>query len=489
MRVAGIEALHQAASAKQIEFHGHNFCRRQGCEFVGIRAPNNVENAVRALQEADVVVVAAQLLEGIRSRSALDALVPPRETEDRPVRILYWREGGWSIPEWVQEVFDFTMGVHTTSSIMNPSFFPRPILFNELDRSLGLTSGKALSTPPSFESRKHLAYAMITNCNQEPRSSYLAVLKSLINVHEYGNCGPGKVPYDSEEKKLRWKLKTASSLSRHDVNAMAHYAVAKHYKFYLAFENTIAEGYVTEKLLLSPIMSGIVPVYMGAPDLRQRLPSLDGKGRPWYIDVLDYDTPQELAAHLQHVAANRTLWESYGAWRGHLKEMGEVAKSDGEPSAFPLFPRAPRPVREAMNDSLLLSHITTGAAHRLPLKRRVATICRLCDLGYVRSLPSRTTIAPPIKAMELGCLFQANCTCRGGPDMCVQTLNTTWLKRLRSSVGGARTSESAPPPPPPPKKGGDANPKKKKTKPKTPPKALLAKRGTPPRAKRRKPAA
>ena len=58
------------------------------------------------------------------------------------------------------------------------------------------------------------------------------------------------------------------------------------YKFTLAFENAVAEDYVTEKLY-HPLVAGSVPVYLGAPNVGQLVPASD-----CYIDVNDFSGPQ-----------------------------------------------------------------------------------------------------------------------------------------------------------------------------------------------------
>lgn len=47
-----------------------------------------------------------------------------------------------------------------------------------------------------------------------------------------------------------------------------------HYKFYLAWENSVSMSYVTEKLWQG-LASGAVPIYRGAPDIRTLLPHPD----------------------------------------------------------------------------------------------------------------------------------------------------------------------------------------------------------------------
>lgn len=65
---------------------------------------------------------------------------------------------------------------------------------------------------------------------------------------------------------------------------------------------------VTEKLW-STLASGTLPVYMGAPNIWDHAP-------PNSIIVYDdFGSAQELGAYLNQVANNRTLYDSYHAWR------------------------------------------------------------------------------------------------------------------------------------------------------------------------------
>lgn len=80
------------------------------------------------------------------------------------------------------------------------------------------------------------------------------------------------------------------------------------YKLYLAFENSIAIDYVTEKVY-DGLRAGVVPVYLGAPNIKEFVPKHS------VIDVNDFEGPENLAQYLQTVMHNETLWNSYQTWR------------------------------------------------------------------------------------------------------------------------------------------------------------------------------
>jgi hypothetical protein len=94
-------------------------------------------------------------------------------------------------------------------------------------------------------------------------------------------------------------------------------ATIARYKFTLAFENSIARDYVTEKFF-DPLVAGSVPVYLGAPEVAAFAP-----GERCYIDATDFDGPAALARHLQRVAADKEAYAQLLAW-----------KADGPDAAF-----------------------------------------------------------------------------------------------------------------------------------------------------------
>lgn len=84
--------------------------------------------------------------------------------------------------------------------------------------------------------------------------------------------------------------------------------VMGHYLFYLAFENQNVPDYITEKLW-GPFEAGTVPVYFGAPNIKEHVPNNS------IIAVSDFATIDDLADHLNKVANDKELYQSYQAWR------------------------------------------------------------------------------------------------------------------------------------------------------------------------------
>lgn len=122
------------------------------------------------------------------------------------------------------------------------------------------------------------------------RSAYVDELARCLDVHRYGRLpGRRRIPNDrGRPSKL---------------------ALFGQYKFVLGFENAIEEDYVTEKLF-EPLMSGSVPVYLGAPNVGELAPARD-----CYVDVSDFRGPENLARHLIALGRDPEAYQELHRWR------------------------------------------------------------------------------------------------------------------------------------------------------------------------------
>ena len=85
-------------------------------------------------------------------------------------------------------------------------------------------------------------------------------------------------------------------------------SIMNKYLFYFAFENQCVPDYITEKLW-GPLEAGTVPVYFGAPNVREHAPKNS------LILVNDFPNTEALFQYLVKVANNKTLYSSYHEWR------------------------------------------------------------------------------------------------------------------------------------------------------------------------------
>ena len=139
---------------------------------------------------------------------------------------------------------------------------------------------------------------------------------------------------------------------------------------YLSFENTIQDGYVTEKLL-ETMSIPVLPVYYGDPIV----PNITLT--PSFIKVRDFATPYKLAEYLLYLDANPDEYNKYHAWRKMKAPFDKkFLKFMSEKIAGPLEvePYAGLLLRDS------------GSELNLQFAQRRAQCCRLCDEDYLKSL-------------------------------------------------------------------------------------------------------
>jgi hypothetical protein len=75
------------------------------------------------------------------------------------------------------------------------------------------------------------------------------------------------------------------------------------YKFYLAFENSDCEDYVTEKLY-NAFLAGAIPIVRGPPDYSRYIPTNHS-----VIHTRDFQSPKDLAAFLTELLADEARYQ------------------------------------------------------------------------------------------------------------------------------------------------------------------------------------
>mmetsp|Transcript_21930 Transcript_21930/g.41410 ORF Transcript_21930/g.41410 Transcript_21930/m.41410 type:complete len:737 (-) Transcript_21930:284-2494(-) len=149
-----------------------------------------------------------------------------------------------------------------------------------------------LQTPPvPFSEGIKGAVFLARNCNSKNNREQLVrdLMATSLRVDSLSSCLKRGSPPPGVGMKNKTKL-------------------IHHYMFYLAFENQRTDDYITEKFW-NALMSGTIPVYFGAPNIKKHLPF---KGA---IFVDDFKNMIELSEYLIKVSNDEDLYNSYHAWR------------------------------------------------------------------------------------------------------------------------------------------------------------------------------
>ena len=122
-------------------------------------------------------------------------------------------------------------------------------------------------------------------------------LKQSLNVDVYGKCG---------------ELTCHDELSNGDPDNHCYSLLESSYKFYLAFENSLCQDYLSEKFY-NALAHSVVPVVLSGANMSLLAPPHS------FINVEDFNSTSELASFLKKLAADDKRLASYFWWKDYYK--------------------------------------------------------------------------------------------------------------------------------------------------------------------------
>jgi alpha-1,3-fucosyltransferase len=129
-----------------------------------------------------------------------------------------------------------------------------------------------------FSGKMKFCTALISNCGTRSRRlDYLKEMQNYVPIDIYGRC----------------RVKRLQKIVN-DREVPCQEIIAKKYKLFFAFENSICKDYITEKFF-TLLKFDIVPIVLGGGDYSYFVP------RSAYINVLDFKSPRQLAMFLKKV--------------------------------------------------------------------------------------------------------------------------------------------------------------------------------------------
>lgn len=206
------------------------------------------------------------------------------------------RPYGWIRPKSEQE--DSTTTTRTTTTTMYPPPLREswPIVYNTNDQEV-------LPFVAKTTARSGKVAWIVSHCDTvSRRMEYALELAKYIPVDIFGKCGkPCNVSYG----------KRNNNNNSMDVDDCMR-TVQSNYKFYLAFENSFCNDYVTEKFFFHLNHDSLV-IVMGQADYVKVAPPHS------FINVMDYTTAKELATFLWELDHNDTYYQTFFWWKHHYE--------------------------------------------------------------------------------------------------------------------------------------------------------------------------
>ena len=144
------------------------------------------------------------------------------------------------------------------------------------------------------QAKKRMVYWVVSNCDDDPseRMKLVRSIQKFIPVDIYGKCGKPLRKCDSCKDQL-----------------------SKESFFYLAFENSLALDYISEKTF-KVMGKGTIPVVYGGANYTNHLPPKS------YINAQDFKSTKELSEFLIQLAGDTEEYMSYFWWTQYYQIYG-----------------------------------------------------------------------------------------------------------------------------------------------------------------------
>ena len=182
-----------------------------------------------------------------------------------------------SVLKFSQSAFNVTVSFSRSTDI----YLPYNYFYRTSNTTVDMTAILA-------EKRLPIVWAVSHCVTSSRREDYVTELRRHARVDTIGKCGNA----------------TVCAALDHDCERRLFAG----YYFYLAFENSICEDYITEKLF-SRMSQNLVPVVLGGGDYARDLPPHS------YIDIADFASPKHLADYLLMLIDSPVEYAQYHVWR------------------------------------------------------------------------------------------------------------------------------------------------------------------------------
>ena len=226
-------------------------------------------------------------------RNQIDAMPKQTNARQRFVHVIFESPVHCHMCAKYEKAFNLTAGYSTHSDYMS-QYWTDSGLYWELNANFTVDN--------DFQAGKTaFASTLISNCGSKFRNDYISELKKHVNISVYGKCGKSVTGLCGKE-----------SMTKQDCREY----FSQKYLFFLAFENTVCNDYITEKFF-DTLKYDIVVVVLGGGNYAHYVP------KSAYINARDFKTPKHLATYLKYLSKNKTAYNEFFKWKKYVRVYKE----------------------------------------------------------------------------------------------------------------------------------------------------------------------
>lgn len=218
-------------------------------------------------------------------RSRIDKFPAFRFSNQKWVYLIYESQQHCPMCSKLDNLFNLSATFSSTSDISSIYYSESRLKWTSKQSSYN-ESRYLLSSKPGF------AVILISDCDEQlNRLNIVKVLRKYIPVDIYGKCSD-------------------QGLKCPEIGDCREF-LAKRYKFFLSFENSICKEYVTEKFF-NTLNYDTIPIVLGAGEYSKFVP------KSAFINLMNYPSIGQFAEYLMYLSLNQTAYSEYFKWKQYV---------------------------------------------------------------------------------------------------------------------------------------------------------------------------
>ncbi|XP_021351304.1 glycoprotein 3-alpha-L-fucosyltransferase A-like [Mizuhopecten yessoensis] len=217
---------------------------------------------------------------------------------------------------WIMFEHESPMKYQTLNNTCHRNLFNWTITYRR-DSDFTFVHGQFSKTSSPFnessidrilKAKTKTAVGFISNCyTQSQREDYIKQLRKYgIDVDIYGRCGHHHCTSGNRFNAV-WNITPRVNKTKDCFDVLD-----SKYKFYLSFENSLCDDYVTEKSLHLVLRHNIVPIIRDAANRTLFQPPTS------YLDTKDFKNVKSLADRIKYLNKNFEEYKKYFHWKKHF---------------------------------------------------------------------------------------------------------------------------------------------------------------------------
>ncbi|XP_065662375.1 4-galactosyl-N-acetylglucosaminide 3-alpha-L-fucosyltransferase 9-like [Hydra vulgaris] len=158
-----------------------------------------------------------------------------------------------------------------------------------------------------FINKKNMVVWLVSNCQSDARNKLALKLISYgVDIKIIGKCS------SEIQKNILSKCTKVPCYKPYYQQSLKNFILyLRSFKFYFSAENSLCDGYITEKYWETGLNNDLIPIVLGGSNYSDPRLAVPGS----FIEAMSFDSPKALANYILDVSSNSNKYNSFFEWK------------------------------------------------------------------------------------------------------------------------------------------------------------------------------